>query len=523
MSTQIDPRRLWRTVHETTNPQERLDRVRQALARVEPALSALRAEVTGLEEAQSAYEGHPGSIAGAAREAGRLRTFAALVLCLDLPVQYLLNSAALPDVASWKVALGSLGLPLGLAGAIHYLGEPLLYDADRPFRSVRIAKTLSAISFLATGLAATVFLFARQASEQVAGYLVGLTTLAVWTVAEALPLTAGFTAMWARMLLRPTLHSERVQKAREEIATLERLLERLVGEKNRLESTGSSPREPNKRSQSSLAGAATSTLLALAAVCASGIATPAGAQPGSQCGLFVDRTRSLNDHHRKEAVRMVMAQLSTIGGELGCTDLIVGSFADEGPFAPRRSLQVPLPPRTRDCQSVTLPAAGHKGVLGDVRGFRDHFRHQAVEACQNEQESLTVAFQEQNKQFADAAREFLSVPQDPGASRTDLLGLLQSLLVSGVRVVILVTDGLETVHADEDLRTPSGTRVVFLLVPPLPPYGDRESVRRAVARWKGIGVVAIPYTVLAVPHAWTRMFSQAGQALPVSSSSDRPR
>src|SRR5438034_7057922 len=131
-----NPKRLWRDVQETANRKERLERVKQAMARVRPELTALQQEAQELEAARAEFAHHPGKEAGAWHDARRLRRLAWLLLAVDFPIQYLLNSSALPQVEAWKVALGSVALPLGLAGAVHYLGEPLLYDKDRPARSI---------------------------------------------------------------------------------------------------------------------------------------------------------------------------------------------------------------------------------------------------------------------------------------------------------------------------------------------------------------------------------------------------
>lgn len=509
MPARIDPRRRWRTIHETTNPVERLDRVRQVLARVQPELQARRREAEELTAAHVAYEGHPGLVAGAAREAVRLRAFAALVLALDLPVQYLLNSAGLPEVAAWKIALGSLALPLGLAGAIHYLGEPLLYDPDRPFRSVRIAKILAAVSFIATGLAAAVFLFARQASAEIAGSIVGLTTFAIWTVAEGLPLTAGFTGMWAHMLLRPAIHADRLQRVKEEIATLERFLERLEGEKSRLESNLTAPQQPVRSPAATGVASSAATLVALATVLGGVSSIAAQSPPGKQCAVFVDRSKSVNARHRKEALQVLVDQLERIGVQLGCTELIVGSFSDEGQFAPRRSIQVPVAPVPVDC-SIAFPPSTEtsKGFLGGVKGFRDHFQKQAAEECLKTRETSELEYHRKQQRFLAVARLELSVAQEDKVTPTDIFGVLESLILSGVREIILLTDGLDTLHRGQALRIPGDTRIALVLVPPVAPYGDGEAVTRTIARWNALGVSTMPYTVLVSPSAWTRILAK---------------
>ncbi len=485
------PSRIWRDVSETAHRADRLERVRQVTARVKAQLENLGTEADSLETARARYDNHAGSEAGAARTAARLMFVAAVLITLDVPVQYLLNSASLPGVSGWKVLLGSVALPLGIAAIIHYIVEPLIYDAARPARSIRIAKTLAASALLAVLAGATVFLFARQASGEIAGYIVSLTSASLWAVAEALPLTAGFVAMWAHMLAKPSQDAERLRIVKERIATWERLSERLSREELSLAGREDAPAEQRDRSEPMRLTSA----MVLLILCAGLMPAKTSAQKPRTCAIFVDRSRSVDSLHRSEAIRLVIVALPKIVLDYRCERVVAGTFANEGEFAPRSLLATPQRVRTKDCELAPPPAPpGVRAVLLGVRGFNDHFRREAVEACLQEITSASARAQTEWARFRRAASAILAQSPISHETKTDIAGLLRSLERSNVCAVFLVTDGIDT--AGSSSQSPRRARLVLVLVPAAPNYGGANATRRTARAWERAGATAMPYTVL---------------------------
>ncbi len=501
----VKPKRLWRDVQETANPKERLERVKQAMARVRPELTASQQEARDLEAARAEFAHHPGKEAGAWHDARRLRLLGWLLLLLDVPVQYLLNSSVV-QVEAWKVAVGSVALPLGIAGVVQYLGEPILYDKDRPARSIRITKLLAACSFLVTGAGASVFLFARQAGEATAAYLVTLTAGSLWAVAEALPITAGFVGAWAHMLERPAFEERRLNDVREHVATLERLLERLQNE----EAAISGPLDVHRDTLRTVdRGVRMTPLLVVAFLLLSrGVAMlPAQRTPNQLCALFVDRTRSVDSTQRPEAIGLVLHSLPEHLRTLGCKELIAGTFTDEGAWAPRRWLQLPPAASDRDCAAVpAAPPPGTAGLLANLRGFHEHFQREAVAQCERAEAAVREERVSRERTFLAAAREIIEQPPVARATTTDLVGLIENLLASRVTLSLIVTDGVDTAHdSGASLRIAWGSRVVLLLVPSRPEAGGREGTRQAAARWRAVGVASVPFTILVAPAGWEQV------------------
>ncbi len=489
-----NPARIWRDVSETANRADRLERVKQAQAYARALLDSLRGEAEALASGHARYDNHPGSEPGAMRSSARLMFVAVVLLALDVPVQYLLNSAALPGVAGWKVLAGSVALPIGIAAIIHYILEPLVYDAARPARSIRMAKRLAASTLLAEVAGATVFLFARQASGEIAGYIVSLTSTSLWAVAEALPLTAGFVAMWAHMLAKPSLDAARFQVVKERIATWERLSERLSVEAESISATEESPNRRTDRLEPVRLTSALVILIVFGGV----VPKIAHAQSNRTCAVFVDRSRSVDSVHRVTAVRMLLDALPTILNERGCTTVIAGTFANEGSFAPRTLLAVPERYVPKDCQRVTMPAlSGARTFLVGMQGFRDHFRRRAVESCEKNETARRTQYERRWAEFRGGIAVLLSEPPVDRETKTDIIGLVTSLRAIEVSFILLVTDALHTAHTTHDRFAPMPKRdLQFVLVPAAAAYGGPTATLSASVQWEHAGALTIPYTAL---------------------------
>ena len=225
----LNSKRLLRDIEETANPKTRLERVRAAITLFKDRLSELGREATELENVRRELVHHPGH-GGARIQLGALKGAWLLLVVLDIPVQFLLNHAALPGVETGVVALGSVSVALAITGLAHVVAVALLYDHERPARSMRLCRMLAGLSFLAIAAGAGIFLFARQASAEMVPYIVTLTSVSLWTVAEALPLSAGFFSAWAHILAEPRRAQKRIREVESNILACERLLARLQEE-----------------------------------------------------------------------------------------------------------------------------------------------------------------------------------------------------------------------------------------------------------------------------------------------------
>lgn len=520
-----DPKRLWRDVKEIANPGLRLETVRRLIERIKNELDELTSEEARLSAAYENLGSHPGHTSPELFKLRGLRTLALFLVALDVPVQVLLNSAALPDVPGWRVAAGSVGLALGIAGAVHLVLVHLVHDTDRPARTIRLCKSLAGAAFVATALGATVFLFARQASPEMAGHLVTLTAVSLWTVAEALPLSAGFFSAWAHVLAEPVRAERTLRGVKIRIRGHERFLERLEGEERRLvaeavgvRGDGAVPPELDQLSlfsersatRKSNARKGVTALVAVLIALGAG-AGPLGAQhagtaPGDErlCAIFVDRTRSLDPGHREKALKVFFEGLPVFLDEAGCTEVLAGTFADEGAWAPRRWFRVPERPDTSGCEFAGSAApSGAVGLLANLRGFRDHFRRKAEEACRAERAARGRVHERERKVLLREVREILEAPQLERDTHTHIVAVVENFVVARANPILLLTDGIETPHAGRlEVHLKGSSRVVLVLVPAREKYGGREATGSAAEKWRGVGAEAVPYLALVGPGSW---------------------
>ena len=103
----------------------------------------------------------------------------------------------------------------------------------------------------------------------------------------------------------------------------------------------------------------------------------------------MDRTGSLNPEHREEAIRLLSDGFPHFIGAASCTELVAGTFADEGAWTPRSWFQIPEHPEDVDCSAAQPDSlTGTTSLLAGLSGFGQHFRDQAIRECQDEQSRL---------------------------------------------------------------------------------------------------------------------------------------
>lgn len=500
----IRRKRRWRDIQETANQSLRLEKVHQAKARATEELAGLKEQAELLADVSQDHVHHPGIGKGTSLQLAGLCTMAALLLALDVPIQFLLNRVALPEVELWVLALIAPAIALGLAALVHGATLAFFYDRDRPARSIRICRLMAGLSFVVTAAGTTVFLFARQASADVASHIVTLTSISLWTVAEALPLSAGFFLAWAHILGQPSLARRHRGQVQRHIGMLSQFVARLDQEESALSASVNG----TGRSASRMTAAA--VLVLFAALGSFAPALHAAQTPNRICGLFMDRSLSVQGEHRARTVKLVSESLPEALETLGCTELVVGTFSNEGAWAPRRWLLVPQRPPERDCElSKADVSEGTTGLLANLQGFRTHFRTQAIESCKSKQAERMEAFDAKRQAFLATARPIIEQPQLTHETETNILGVIDSLLETGVQLIMIATDGLETTERTIlPLRIPDGSRVVLILLPARDAYGGANATREAAKAWEKAGATVLPYTALIAPSAWRRLLAE---------------
>jgi hypothetical protein len=145
-------------------------------------------------------------------------------------------------------------------------------------------------------------------------------------------------------------------------------------------------------------------------------------------------------------------------------------------------------------------------VLAGLRGFQDHFKKEAVEACERAQAESGRTWEAEERALLAGARVILEQPPLERTTKTDLVGLIESLIQSRVDLALVLTDGIDTAHDGlPPLALPQGTRVVLLLVPARSEDGGAKGTHRAAAQWRAAGVASVPYPVLVAPGGWARL------------------
>ena len=78
------------------------------------------------------------------------------------------------------------------------------------------------------------------------------------------------------------------------------------------------------------------------------MAAPSAA-PSGRCLIYVDMTASVDPEFRRQTVLRITDTIPHFIAAFRCATLSVGTFADEGPFAPMTEIQVDQPAPPDDC------------------------------------------------------------------------------------------------------------------------------------------------------------------------------
>jgi hypothetical protein len=290
--------------------------------------------------------------------------------------------------------------------------------------------------------------------------------------------TAGLVSAAAYTLSYPQIRSRRIRKLRDRLDALDRFIEWTDRDREQLE------QQDHVKAKTGVAAVAGLTLLFL-------LLHPCRAVTISQpadtpCAIFEDVTRSVNPPVRREAKRHVTETLPAFIEAFHCSTLRVGTFADEGAFAPSLEFEVPPLPAERDCSVVSASLPGTAQVWRVFRGFNEYFQKQASADCARSQETQEKKFGESESAFLTRVRYVLDPDTPPRGQCTSITPLLTRLLQRRGITVALITDGAETCEAGTShTAVPAGSTVILVVAPS---QGDirttgPEALRRASA-WR---------------------------------------
>lgn len=252
----------------------------------------------------------------------------------------------------------------------------------------------------------------------------------------------------------------------------------------------------------------TTALFATTAIAPLGaMASPLTAQTQNACAIFVDRTWTVDPEHRIRAVHAVEDNLPSFVDDHSCDVLVLGQFADEGPWAPRRALAVPhlsVP----DCTELRPPSLGSNAVLDNFVGFRDLHQDQARSQCDTARATARDRYQREMQAFLDSARVYLEgIQPTPKPTRTAIVGLLQPMLGAACyRAIAVLTDGIEEVQTPiPHLEVPANSILFLISIPASDTSGGYATTLSAFDAWRSAvpNVRIIPYTFLSSPDPWS--------------------
>jgi hypothetical protein len=253
--------------------------------------------------------------------------------------------------------------------------------------------TAAAIFGAAAAIALTILLLARTASADIVAYLINAVSISLWVLGESLPVTAGLVSAAAYMLSYPQMRSRRIRKLQDRIEALDRFIEWIDRDSEGL------VQGEQVKTNTRVAAMAGLTLLLLLHHPYRGVAIP---QPANTpCAVFVDVTSSVDPSLRREAKRHISDTFAAFSQAFHCSTLRVGTFADEGAFAPSVEFEVPPLPAERDCSNVPASQSGTIQVWGVLRGFADYYQKQASGECLRSRER-------QEKKFGGSESAFLT-------------------------------------------------------------------------------------------------------------------
>ncbi len=453
----VNIKRMKRSIEEIDHRPTRLQRGEEVRAQSLSERDALAEQKAGLEkEAQEAT-----TVTNRGNYAALVLSLIVLTgaLCtLDVPVQFVINRIALPTLSTLVLLLLSPAVTLGLAAITHAVAHAAFFDTVRPRRTVRLCLTGAALFGAAAAIALTILLLARTPSADVVAYLINAVSISLWVLGEALPVTAGLVSAAAYTLSYPRMRSRRIRRLQDRLDALDRFIEWIDRDREDME------QRDQVKTKMGIAAIAGLTFLLLLLHPSRGAAAPQSTD--TPCAVFEDVTRSVDPSLRREAKRRISDTLPAFNQAFNCSALRVGTFADEGAFAPSLEFEVPPLPAKRDCANVSASQSGTTQVWGLFRGFAEYYQKQASGECLRSQERQEKKFGESESAFLSSVRAVWDPDSHPRGQCTSITPLLTRLLERRGITVAFITDGAETCEArTSQIAVPASSTVIFVVVP----------------------------------------------------------
>lgn len=471
-----------RHIEETDDPRARLQSLEELSATVDERLWNSQVHLARLgnrHELEAIIESRLSPLADSIVAASRW------IIVIDA-IFWFLSALSTLDLSWIVLAPASFLLAVALARGAKLIAQLWLPDPTSIARTQRRYRFAAGCSLAVAALGGVLLAMAAFAPENWATWILALGFVPLVLLNVGLPLTAGVLAALGEMLSKPWEH-----------VRLSKEIEHLCRFRSRLQSY-STPYQSNDAKRSRIGVG----ILLIVALALGGSIQPAQAQ--HSCAMFIDETDSVEPHDRGVAIDFLEETLGEITSVFDCSSLVAGRFSDHARFAPRQWIPVPVPPQEIDCTTVDENENEAPHVLyrtfSNVTKYR---RQQAIESCRRDQAEEQQQYLEQTSSFARRLRSAVEVSTPRTDRGTDIRGFLESIAESErIRVVVLVTDGLETPRRTVGNLSLQGLTVVMVLTAPNEKYARLDEVLRAAEAWAKVPGVSVVTTAELHPSIW---------------------
>jgi len=218
-----------------------------------------------------------------------------------------------------------------------------------------------------------------------------------------------------------------------------------------------------------------------------GVAGSVHAGEQEACAALIDDSASLSAADRERAVEFVEDSLTEFLAAAECRWLVVGRFHEDGRWTKRDWLEVPKA-APADCSTAQpAPLSGPNAILKDYTNVQESRKDEVVALCERERQAWQKTSEQAWRAFHEAVHSRLGTANARSDVGTSIVELLESLAGSGIRVIVLITDGIDTREAIPALELPPDVTVILLLGAPDPRYASREAVLEAAKQWQRVG------------------------------------
>jgi hypothetical protein len=443
----------------------------------------------------------------------------------DCPIQYGLNAVAFPNLSWFVLILISMLVAAGLGVVVEVAAFAMFFDEDRPRRTVRLCLTSAGVAGCLSAVAGTLLLFSRTASGRAVDFLAEAVPISMWVLGESLPVCAGFLSAAAWTLGYPKRRDNQIERLKGRLSELGRFIDWLdrdqqkqVGRTVPMLLVGlllTAPAfsqgaiaPPSGAAASAARSAATASSMDVSRHHSSstGNAAPAEATY-NRCLIYVDMTQSVEPEFRRQTVSRIRDTLPNFVEAFHCTNLGMGTFADEGPFSPMTEVEIVQRPQTEDCAKATPKVEGLEKITQNASGFQEYYRKRAETECRGRMEIQLSAFRQRSQESVKRMDVALNPDLPPRGQCTAINSLLSAAVERG-RTLVVLTDGSETCErGPRAFQLPDHKQLIFILLPSRGSVPDRgRAALRIAKQWKehvpGMWVV-LPSDV--TPQFWSAL------------------